>query len=575
MAVAIFSNPRHMDMNRAGMGDFTASGAASLRILIVSAYAPPHLGGVEVVVAQQATSLAALGHQVTVLTSQCAAGGSSPDRRTQPPPYADQGGYRMIRVPAWNGFEHRWGIAVPVYRPLRLLRQQIRLSRDADVIHVYDVYHPSSVLASCLARLLRKPLFATQSVGIVDHDMLMVRLAQRAVYTTIGRLVWRWASAVTAFTPIVQDFLLERHVPGAKIRLKYNGIDTREFHPGDAESAQATRKRHGLPAGIPVVFYAGRLVPKKGCGKLLAASGPEYQVVLAGPGRIPSHVPPHVTFLGPVDRDDLRDLYQASDIFAFPATGEILTLVMQEAMACGLPVVATADAGYTSYDLDPSGIALVEPEPAKLRAEFLDILGNPERRQRMQVYSRRLAEERLDWQRNAADIAAEYTAACRARPGRRRAGGPSARPGPVGWYWRVLAGAAGLAAAISLLVPAGRHQWALSLLRQPTHYTVLFFDRATVLPARVTAGQPVHVGFTVSNREGKTLQYRYVISKHPAGSGGGRAGLLAESAKLVPAGSSWSVSAIVRPHCGSAPCRIQVSLPGHPETIDFVLIPAA
>ena len=403
-----------------GVGDNTAGGAAPLRILIVSAYAPPHLGGVEVVVAQQAATLAALGHQVTVLTSQCEAGANGRNGQTQQP-RADQGGYRMIRVPAWNGLEHRWGIAFPVFRPLRLLRQLIRLSRDADVIHVHDVYHPSSVLASCLARVRRKPLFATQNVGIVEHDMAAVRLAQRIVYATVGQLVWRWASAVTAYNPIVQNFLLDQHVPAAKIRLRYNGIDTREFRPGDAESAQATRKRHGLPAGIPIVFYAGRLVPKKGWGKLLAASGPEYQVVLAGPGRIPSHVPPHVTFLGPVDRDDLLDLYQASDIFAFPAIGEILTLVMQEAMACGLPVVATADPGYASYDLDPSGIALVEPEPAKLRAEFLDILGNPERRQRMQVYSRHLAEERFDWHRNAADLAAEYTAARRGRAG----------PGPV------------------------------------------------------------------------------------------------------------------------------------------------
>ena len=394
-----------------------------------------------------------------------------------------------------------------------------------------------------------------------------MRLAQRIVYATVGQLILRWASAVTAYNPIVQNFLFEQHVPAAKIRLRYNGIDTREFRQGDAESAQATRKRHGLPAGIPIVFYAGRLVPKKGWGKLLAASSPEYQVVLAGPGRIPSHVPPHVTFLGPVDRDDLRDLYQASDIFAFPAIGEILTLVMQEAMACGLPVVATADPGYASYDLDPSGIALVEPEPAKLRTEFLDILGNPERRQRMQAYSRHLAEERFDWHRNAADLAAEYTAACPAGPGQARTGGAR-------WWWRVLAGAAGLAFALSLLVPAGRHQWALSLLRQPTWYTVLFFNRAAVLPARVTAGQPVHVGFTVGNREGGAMRYRYVISSYPMG-GGGRSRLLAESAKEVPAGSSWSVSATVRPHCGSAPCRIRVSLPGHPETIDFLLTPAA
>ena len=543
------------------MENSTVFGAAPLRILIVSAYAPPHLGGVEVVVAQQAATLAELGHQVTVLTSQCEAEASGTDGQAWQP-RIDQGGYRVIRVPAWNGLERCWSIAVPVFRPPQLLLQLIRQSRVADVIHVHDAYHPSSVLAAFLARLLRKPLFVTQHAGIVEHGMLAVLLAQRIVYASVGRLVWRWASAVTAYNPIVQNFLLERHVPAAKIRLTCNGIDTREFCPGDAESAQATRKRYGLPAEIPIVFHAGRLVPKKGSDKLLAASGPEYQVVIAGPGRIPGQIPPHVTFLGPVDREDLRDLYQASDIFAFPATGEMLTLAMQEAMACGLPAVVTADPGYASYDLDPSGIALVEPEPAELRAEFLDILGNPERRQRMQVYSRRLAKERFDWQRNTTDLAAEYTRAC-PPPGRAR------------WCWRVLAGAAGLASAISLLVPAGRHQWALSLLRQPTQYTVLYFDRAAVLQDRVTPGQPVQFAFTVGNREGRALRYRYVISTYPLGSGGGRPLLLAESAKLVPAGSNWSVSVTVRPHCGSSPCRIQVSLPGHPETIDFLPTPAA
>jgi D-inositol-3-phosphate glycosyltransferase len=540
------------------MGDSPAGTLAPLRILIVSAYAPPHLGGVEVVVAQQADTLAALGHEVTVLTSQCEAGASGTDGRT-PQPHIGQGGYRMIRLPAWNGLE-RWSIAVPVYKPPQLLRQLIRLSRDADVIHVHDVYHPSSVVAAFLARLLRKPVFVTQHAAIVEHDMLAVRLAQWIVYATVGRLVWRLASAVTAYNPIVQNFLLERNVPAAKIRLCYNGIDTRQFRPGDAESAQATRKRHGLPAETPIVFHAGRLVPKKGYDKLLAASGPEYQVVIAGPGRIPGQVPAHVTFLGPVHRDDMPDLYQASDIFAFPATGEMLTLAMQEAMACGLPVVVTADPSYSSYDLDPSGIALVEPEPANLRAEFLDILGNPERRRRMQVYSRQLAEERFDWQRNTTDLAAEYT---RARP----------PPGRSRRSWRVLAGAASLAAVISLLVPAGPDQWALSLLRQPTQSTALFFNRAAVLQARIT-GQPVNFGFTVGNQEGRPMRYRYLISAYPVGSGG-RPRLLAESAKLVPAGSSWSVSVTVRPHCGSAPCRIQVSLSGHPETIDFLLSPAA
>src|SRR5450631_1314339 len=131
------------------MGDSTVDGSAPLRILIVSAYAEPHLGGVEVVVAQQAATLAALGHQVTVLTSWCKADASGADGQTRPPRIS-QGDYRVVRVPAWNGLERWWSIAVPVHQPPQLLWHLIRLSRDADLIHVHDVYHPSSVLAASL-----------------------------------------------------------------------------------------------------------------------------------------------------------------------------------------------------------------------------------------------------------------------------------------------------------------------------------------------------------------------------------------------------------------------------------------
>ena len=170
----------------------------------------------------------------------------------------------------------------------------------------------------------------------------------------------------------------------------------------------ATRARYGLAPEVPVILFVGRLAPKKGFHKLLEARGPEYEVVIAGPGRIPDHIPAGVRFLGPVDRDQLRDLYQASDIFAFPADGEMLTLVMQEAMACGLPVVATAADAYSRYDLDPSGVALVPAEPEVLRSTFLDLLGEPDRLSYMRAYSRRLAEERFDWHSNAEHLASEY-----------------------------------------------------------------------------------------------------------------------------------------------------------------------
>jgi hypothetical protein len=134
-------------------------------------------------------------------------------------------------------------------------------------------------------------------------------------------------------------------------------------------------------------------------------------------------------------------------------------------------------------------------------------------------------------------------------------------------WWPILAPLAVIMAGISLLWPAGRHQWALSLFRQPTRYTVLFFDRPADLPATAAAGGPIRISFTVGNREGRAVGYRYVVRA----AGGRRSRIVGEAARTVAAGASWTVATAVRPVCGTSPCRIQVSLPGHPESIDFLV----
>jgi D-inositol-3-phosphate glycosyltransferase len=197
-------------------------------------------------------------------------------------------------------------------------------------------------------------------------------------------------------------------VPSEKVHLSYNGIDVEMFRPGDAATRSAVRASYGLPQDKPLVLFVGRLVPKKGYLELMAAHHDDYHVVLAGPGAIPTDVPPGVTFVGPVERTELLGLYQASDIFAFPAVGEMLTLAMQEAMACGLPVVTTEDAAYDAYQLDRDGIAFTLPQPDALRRAFLEILGDSQRYQRMSTYSREQAMARFDWRANAATLADLY-----------------------------------------------------------------------------------------------------------------------------------------------------------------------
>jgi len=135
-------------------------------------------------------------------------------------------------------------------------------------------------------------------------------------------------------------------------------------------------------------------------------------------------------------------------------------------------------------------------------------------------------------------------------------------------WWPALTALAIMAVGVSLVLPAGRHQWALSLFRQPTRYTALSFNQAQDLPATTIMGKAIRISFSVGNQEGHAVGYRYVLSA----SGGGSSLVLGESARTVAAGATWKVSAVVRPTCDGSPCRIEVTLPGHPEEIDFLVM---
>lgn len=134
-------------------------------------------------------------------------------------------------------------------------------------------------------------------------------------------------------------------------------------------------------------------------------------------------------------------------------------------------------------------------------------------------------------------------------------------------WWAVVAALVLVAIGVSLALPAGRHQWAISLFRQPTYYTSLSFDKAGALPSTAAIGAPVRFSFSVGNHEGRAVSYRYVISEAPAAKGHS----VEQATKVVPRGTTWTVSLAVPLKCSSSPCRVQVSLPGHPETIDFLV----
>ncbi len=93
-----------------------------------------------------------------------------------------------------------------------------------------------------------------------------------------------------------------------------------------------------------------------------------------------------------------------------------------------------------------------------------------------------------------------------------------------------------VAIAISLLLPVGRHQWAESLIRQPSPYTTLAFEDPSGLPAVLVAGHPISFTFWVGNHELRDATYRYLVTSSPS-----KNAFYTEATLTVPMGRSRSV----------------------------------
>ena len=158
-----------------------------------------------------------------------------------------------------------------------------------------------------------------------------------------------------------RDYLIWMGAPRDRVFIAPDAVDV-EFYATLAHTARQRapeiRARHALPSRY--FLYAGRLVPEKGIFDLLAAyakleEGERSQIglVFAGDGVSRSQLaeraalirPGCVRFCGFVHREELAELYALAEALVFPTHSDPWGLVVNEAMACGLPIIASEVAG--------------------------------------------------------------------------------------------------------------------------------------------------------------------------------------------------------------------------------------
>lgn len=374
-----------------------------MKIGLVSPYDWRHPGGVNRHLLVLARELRGLGHDVRIL-APATGKVEEPGVITlgRPIPVATSG--TVVRI----SLNPRLGQRV----------KQVLVEEQFDVVHVHEPLMP--VLPIHVLRHSR-----TANPDVVNVGTFHARRdGGHRLYSYGRRLLKRWFREIDgkiAVSPPAAQYV-GRYFPGY-YNIITNGIDIDHWdrpelaHFPELRSEQTTN-----------ILYVGRAEKRKGLGVLIRAFGivnardPETRLIVVGPDsrarrRFEASVRNTgrrgIVFVdgGPqgVSYDDLPRYHRSADIFCSPATGhESQGYVLLEAMASGIPVVASNIDGYASVITHGADGVLVRPnDPMALADALTALVRNPQERARLAVEGRLRVEE-YGWPRVAQQVISYY-----------------------------------------------------------------------------------------------------------------------------------------------------------------------
>jgi len=325
--------------------------------------------------------------QHTILSPNVDSGGEAPALVRMP----------AVALPGINGFR----MPTSVRAPARLLRQA-----RPDLIEAGDAGH-SAWAALRLRRRLGVPAIAFYHSDL--PRLVRPRFGQTAEGVTCKYLshLYRQFDLVLAPSRAMVEQLGDMGVPD--VRHQPLGIDSSVFHP--ARRVETLRAHLRLPPDARLLVYAGRFTQEKKLLLLIEAVrklGRPYHLVMVGGGiALPRY--PQITYL-PFKRDQrhLARLLASCDVLVHPGDCETFGLIVLEAMACGLPVVATTGGGVAELVDEHTGVLArpncVDSLAAAIEAIYARNLGE------MGANARRKAAEYYDWNEIVPQVMRRYQA---------------------------------------------------------------------------------------------------------------------------------------------------------------------
>jgi len=270
-----------------------------------------------------------------------------------------------------------------------------------DLLHAHELLSPSTI--AVLGKWwMRLPVVAKVLRGGQLGDLAKVKAG----------MVSKWrikflAQNIDAFAVISREIdseLASVGVPEDRRVFLPNGVDTFRFRPALQEEKRLLRNKLNLPAG-KLAVYSGRLQPEKRVEQIISiwdqilGEEKEAGLVIVGTGpeesRLHEMAGKGIRFIGAVE--DVSPYLKAADIYVLPSSTEGLSNSLLEAMACGLPVIATNVGG--APDLISQGVSgiLIHPDaPDELFNALLHLLHNDNLRKQYGERARQIVVDRYD-----------------------------------------------------------------------------------------------------------------------------------------------------------------------------------
>ncbi len=387
-------------------------------------YPPLLVGGLGRHVHALATTLAAAGHDVIVVTRD--APGAPADEHTE--------GVRVVRAaPDPPAFALDAANLLPWAMAFNhtLTRAALAATRGRrfDVVHAHDwlVAHAAATLREHLGVPLVATIHATEAgrhQGHLPHP-------HNRTIDDVERWLTTSASRVIVCSEYMRGAVSRQFdVPADGVDVVHNGVDALRWH-ARPRAVAAARARYAA-ADAPMISFAGRLVYEKGVQHAVAAvprlrlRHPGLRLVVAGDGpyrpelqRLAAElgVADAVTFTGFLGGHELPALMAASDCYVVPSIYEPFGMVALEAAAVGTPV-AVADTGGLAEIVEPgrTGVVFGPADPEALADAVSSLLLDVDYTRAMARRARHRVRDDYNWPAIAARTAAVYAAAATPAP---------------------------------------------------------------------------------------------------------------------------------------------------------------